>query len=62
MTQNMLDFGLLLFLDSRLTFHVMDQKIGRVLEYSFVFVRQHQMRSSDGLQAGFVILLVALIK
>lgn len=43
MPQNLLDACFLLFLNACLTFDVMNQQIGRIVQYRLIFVRQNEM-------------------
>lgn len=44
MSQNLLDARFLLLLDARLPFHVVNEQIGGIVQYRFVFVRKYEMR------------------
>lgn len=45
MSQNLFDARFLLLLDARLTFHMVNEQIGGIVQYRFVFVRKNEMRS-----------------
>lgn len=59
MSYNLFDFLLLLLLDARLTLYMVDEQIGRIIQYGLILVWQHQMWT--GRLHGIILLIVPLI-